>query len=58
MHDCLSCGPLLPIANVEAWKVERLAYWRSLLDLNDDEPALPVDDTGKLQMVPMKSSSG
>ena len=49
MHDCLSCGPLLPIGDVEAWKTGRLAYWRSLLNTNDDDPALPVDDTGKLK---------
>ena len=49
MHDCLSCGPLLPIGDVEAWQTDRLAYWRSLLKMNDDDPALPVDDTGKLK---------
>ncbi len=48
LHDCLSCGPLLPIGDVEAWKTGRLAYWRNLLDMTDDDPELPVDDTGKL----------
>jgi hypothetical protein len=37
MNDTLSCGPLLPIADISSWKEHRAKYWRSIYEGPDDE---------------------
>jgi hypothetical protein len=45
MNDTLSCGPLLPIADIASWKAHRAKYWRSIYEgLDDESDEVPFGD--------------